>query len=139
MTPISSDAERRTALFAGSFDPFTVGHASVVERALPLFDRLVIAVGINAEKATATAAADRVAAIARLGDKAEITRFKGLGEISPDEFRDFIGPDMRLDRVTLRKDDGVDALLEFYMGKNTPERQDFIINNLVTEDDTDIL
>lgn len=82
---------------------------------------------------------ERVAAIARLGDKAEITRFKGLGEISPDEFRDFIGPDMRLDRVTLRKDDGVDALLEFYMGKNTPERQDFIINNLVTEDDTDIL
>ncbi len=82
---------------------------------------------------------ERVAAIARLGDKAEITRFKGLGEISPDEFRDFIGPDMRLDRVTLRKDDGVDALLEFYMGKNTTERQEFIINNLVTEDDTDIL
>lgn len=81
---------------------------------------------------------ERISAINRLGDKAEITRFKGLGEISPDEFRDFIGPEMRLDRVTLRKDDGVDALLEFYMGKNTTERQEFIINNLVTEDDQDL-
>lgn len=81
---------------------------------------------------------ERVSAINRLGDKAEITRFKGLGEISPDEFRDFIGPEMRLDRVTLRKDDGVDALLEFYMGKNTSERQEFIINNLVTEDDQEL-
>lgn len=80
MTPISSDAERRTALFAGSFDPFTVGHASVVERALPLFDRLVIAVGINAEKATATAAAYRVAAIAGLyaGDgRVEVMSYSG--------------------------------------------------------------
>ena len=80
MTPISSDTERRTALFAGSFDPFTVGHASVVERALPLFDRLVIAVGINAEKATATAAADRVAAIAGLyaGDgRVEVMSYSG--------------------------------------------------------------
>ena len=81
---------------------------------------------------------ERIAAIERLGDNAEITRFKGLGEISPDEFRTFIGPDMRLDRVTLRKEDGVDALLEFYMGKNTMERQNFIIDNLVIEDDTDI-
>lgn len=81
---------------------------------------------------------ERISAINRLGDKAEITRFKGLGEISPDEFRDFIGPEMRLDRVTLRKDDGVDTLLEFYMGKNTTERQEFIINNLVTEDDQDL-
>ena len=82
--------------------------------------------------------AERIAAIERLGDKAEITRFKGLGEISPEEFRDFIGPDMRLDRVTLHKEDGVDALLEFYMGKNTMERQEFIINNLVIEDDSEI-
>ncbi|MDE6288877.1 MAG: type IIA DNA topoisomerase subunit B, partial [Muribaculaceae bacterium] len=81
---------------------------------------------------------ERIAAIERLGDKAEITRFKGLGEISPEEFRDFIGPDMRLDRVTLQKEDGVDWLLEFYMGKNTMERQDFIINNLVREDDSQI-
>ena len=81
---------------------------------------------------------ERLAAIERLGDKAEITRFKGLGEISPEEFRDFIGPDMRLDRVSLRKEDGVDAVLEFYMGKNTMERQNFIINNLVIEDDTEI-
>lgn len=59
-------------------------------------------------------------AIRRFGANAEITRFKGLGEISPDEFRGFIGPDMRLDRVTLRKDDGVSKLLEFYMGKIPP-------------------
>ncbi len=78
---------------------------------------------------------ERIAAINKLGSKAEITRFKGLGEISPDEFRDFIGPDMRLDRVTLRKEDGVAELLEFYMGKNTSERQTFIIDNLVIEDD----
>ena len=81
---------------------------------------------------------ERVSAINRLGDRAEITRFKGLGEISPDEFRDFIGPDMRLDRVTLRREDGVDGLLEFYMGKNTMDRQNFIINNLVIEDDSQI-
>ncbi|MEZ3559596.1 MAG: type IIA DNA topoisomerase subunit B [Duncaniella sp.] len=82
---------------------------------------------------------ERVAAIAKLGDNAEITRFKGLGEISPDEFRGFIGPEMRVDRVTLRKEDAVDELLEFYMGKNTMERQEFIIDNLVVEDDSDLL
>ncbi len=81
---------------------------------------------------------ERIAAIERMGVNAEITRFKGLGEISPEEFRTFIGPDMRLDRVTLRKEDGVDALLEFYMGKNTMERQGFIIDNLVIEDDSEI-
>ena len=81
---------------------------------------------------------ERVAAINRFGDNAEITRFKGLGEISPEEFRGFIGPDMRIDRVSLRKDDGVAEVLEFYMGKNTLERQNFIIENLVIEDDTDI-
>ena len=78
---------------------------------------------------------ERIEAINKLGNKAEITRFKGLGEISPEEFRDFIGPDMRLDRVTLRKEDGVAELLEFYMGKNTSERQTFIIDNLVIEYD----
>lgn len=81
---------------------------------------------------------ERIAAIEKMGTNAEITRFKGLGEISPDEFRGFIGPDIRLDRVTLRKEDGVDELLEFYMGKNTPERQNFIIDNLVIEDDSQI-
>lgn len=81
---------------------------------------------------------ERIAAIQRLGDNAEITRFKGLGEISPEEFRGFIGPDMRLDRVRLRKEDAVAELLEFYMGKNTMERQTFIIDNLVIEDDTAI-
>ena len=69
----------------------------------------------------------------------EVTRFKGLGEISPDEFRQFIGPDMRLDRVSLRKEDLVKDLLEFYMGKNTMERQNFIIQNLVIEDDTNLV
>ena len=63
------------------------------------------------------------------------TRFKGLGEISPDEFRHFIGPDMRLDQVSLKKEDLVKDLLEFYMGKNTMERQNFIIQNLVTDED----
>lgn len=81
---------------------------------------------------------ERIKAIGKLGDNAEITRFKGLGEISPDEFKAFIGPDMRLDRVTLRKDDSVKEMLEFYMGKNTMERQTFIIDNLVVEDDTEI-
>ncbi len=81
---------------------------------------------------------ERIAAIDKLGTNAEITRFKGLGEISPEEFRGFIGPDIRLDRVSLRKEDGVAELLEFYMGKNTPERQNFIIDNLVIEDDSQI-
>lgn len=81
---------------------------------------------------------ERINAINKLGANAEITRFKGLGEISPDEFRGFIGPDMRLDRVTLRKEDQVGELLEFYMGKNTMDRQNFIIENLVVEDDSQI-
>lgn len=81
---------------------------------------------------------ERITAINKLGDNAEITRFKGLGEISDDEFRDFIGPDMRLDRVTLRKEDAVQEMLAFYMGKNTMERQNFIIDNLVLEDEEDI-
>jgi len=83
--------------------------------------------------------AERVAAINAVGeDNAEITRFKGLGEISPDEFKDFIGPEMRLDRVSLRKEDSVKQMLAFFMGKNTMERQTFIIDNLVIEDDEDI-
>lgn len=77
---------------------------------------------------------ERVTAINRLGMNAEITRFKGLGEISADEFKDFIGPDMRLDQVKLRKEDSVKEMLEFYMGKNTMERQLFIVDNLVVED-----
>ena len=81
---------------------------------------------------------ERLAALNKLGDAAEITRFKGLGEISPDEFKDFIGPDMRLDRVQLRKEDSVKQMLAFFMGKNTMERQSFIIDNLVNEDDEDI-
>ena len=81
---------------------------------------------------------ERINAINLLGANAEITRFKGLGEISPDEFKGFIGPEMRLDRVQLRKDDAVARLLEFYMGKNTLERQGFIIKNLVVEDDSEI-
>ena len=78
---------------------------------------------------------ERQTAIEELGPKPEITRFKGLGEISPDEFRKLIGPDIRLDQVTLRKEDAVADLLSYYMGKNTPERQDFIINNLQVEED----
>lgn len=76
---------------------------------------------------------ERLSAINECGSTAEITRFKGLGEISPDEFKHFIGKDMRLDTVMLRKQDAVHEMLEYYMGKNTMERQEFIINNLVIE------
>ena len=78
---------------------------------------------------------ERLKAIEMLGPEPEITRFKGLGEISPDEFKNFIGPDIRLESVTLRKTDQVKELLEYYMGKNTMQRQNFIINNLVIEED----
>ena len=78
---------------------------------------------------------ERVKAIAQLGPDPELTRFKGLGEISPEEFAAFIGPDMRLEQVTLHKNDQVQKLLEYYMGKNTMERQNFIIDNLVIEED----
>ena len=78
---------------------------------------------------------ERVKAIQDLGPDPEITRFKGLGEISPEEFAGFIGPDMRLEQVTLHKNDQVQKLLEYYMGKNTMERQNFIIDNLVIEED----
>ena len=78
---------------------------------------------------------ERVAAIEALGPDPEITRFKGLGEISPNEFKHFIGPDIRLEQVSLHKSDQVKELLEYYMGKNTMERQNFIINNLVIEED----
>ena len=78
---------------------------------------------------------ERVKAISELGPDPEITRFKGLGEISPEEFAGFIGPDIRLEQVTLHKTDQVQKLLEYYMGKNTMERQNFIIDNLVIEED----
>ena len=78
---------------------------------------------------------ERIKAIEELGPSPEITRFKGLGEISPDEFAHFIGPEMRLEQVSLHKTDQVQKLLEYYMGKNTMERQNFIIDNLVVEED----
>ena len=78
---------------------------------------------------------ERVKAITELGPDPEITRFKGLGEISPEEFAGFIGPDIRLEQVNLHKNDQVQKLLEYYMGKNTMERQNFIIDNLVIEED----
>ena len=78
---------------------------------------------------------ERLKAVAKCGVNAEITRFKGLGEISPDEFKEFIGENMRLDKVRITKDDPIHDLLEFYMGKNTYERQGFIIDNLRIEED----
>lgn len=78
---------------------------------------------------------ERIKAIQQLAPQPEITRFKGLGEISPEEFAHFIGSDMRLEQVTLHKTDQVQRLLEYYMGKNTQERQNFIIDNLVVEED----
>ncbi len=78
---------------------------------------------------------ERQNAVRKLKGKPEITRFKGLGEISPDEFKHFIGKDIRLDPVMMKKHESVPQMLEFYMGKNTPERQDFIIDNLYIEKD----
>ncbi len=78
---------------------------------------------------------ERIKAIQELGTNPEITRFKGLGEISPSEFKHFIGKDMRLEQVKWKKTDAVNELLEFYMGKNTMDRQEFIIDNLVVEED----
>jgi len=78
--------------------------------------------------------AERVKALKELGKNPEITRFKGLGEISPDEFKHFIGKDIRLEPVVVGKDQTTEQLLEFYMGKNTPDRQNFILQNLVVED-----
>ena len=78
---------------------------------------------------------ERQKAIAKLGKNPEITRFKGLGEISPDEFRGFIGDNIRLDKVRLSKEDTIHEMLEFYMGTNTPDRRDFIIDNLRVEND----
>ena len=75
---------------------------------------------------------EKEAAVSKIGKKAEITRFKGLGEISGDEFKDFIGPDMRLQDVTLSKDETIQQILNFYMGDNTQQRQDFIRDNLRT-------
>jgi topoisomerase-4 subunit B len=74
--------------------------------------------------------AERLAAIDKLGPKPEITRFKGLGEISPEEFGNFIGEDIRLEPVILQKESSIQKLLTYFMGKNTPERQRFIIDNL---------
>ncbi len=81
--------------------------------------------------------AEKQTAIRKLKDKVEITRFKGLGEISPDEFGLFIGEEIRLDPVIVTQEISIEKILDYYMGKNTPERQEFIINNLVIELDTD--
>ena len=78
---------------------------------------------------------EKAKAISSLGPNPEITRFKGLGEISPNEFIHFIGKDIRLEPVSMKKTDTINGYLEFYMGKNTPERQDFIIDNLRVEED----
>jgi len=78
---------------------------------------------------------ERREAIAKLGRNPEITRFKGLGEISPDEFKNFIGKDMRLDQVKVKKEDHLSQMLSYFMGKNSQERQDFIIENLRIEKD----
>ena len=76
---------------------------------------------------------ERDEAIKKLGRESSVTRFKGLGEIRPEEFKEFIGEQIRLDPVMMKKEDNVQELLEFYMGNNTPERQDFIVQNLDPE------
>jgi topoisomerase-4 subunit B len=82
--------------------------------------------------------AERLEAMNKLGKKPEVTRFKGLGEISPNEFKHFIGKDIRLEPVIIGKKMSVEELLSFYMGKNTPERQEFIIDNLRFENDKEL-
>jgi topoisomerase-4 subunit B len=92
--------------------------------------------GTNRKQSIVTQEQEKQAAVKKLGNKPEITRFKGLGEISPDEFGRFIGEDMRLQPVIIEHGDHLQHLLEYYMGKNTQERQEFIINNLKVELDT---
>lgn len=122
------------------------GHVFVLQTPLFRVRNRKTKIKSKAVKATATGKGDfvtrycyteeeRLDAIQELGPDPEITRFKGLGEISPDEFKNFIGPEMRLEQVTLHKTDQVHKLLQYYMGKNTPERQNFIIDNLVIEED----
>ena len=122
------------------------GHVFVLQTPLFRVRNKKTKIMSKAVKATATGKGDfvtrycyteeeRLDAIQELGPDPEITRFKGLGEISPDEFKNFIGPEMRLEQVTLHKTDQVHKLLQYYMGKNTPERQNFIIDNLVIEED----
>lgn len=82
--------------------------------------------------------AERDEAVKKLGSGAHVTRFKGLGEITPEEFKNFINEDMRLDPVVMKKEDNVKELLEFYMGKNTPERQDFIVENLQVDEQLEL-
>jgi topoisomerase-4 subunit B len=82
---------------------------------------------------------ERRAAMEELGKNPEITRFKGLGEISPDEFANFIGEDIRLEPVLLNKAQSIESILSYYMGKNTPDRQEFIINNLRIEKDKPVI
>ena len=82
---------------------------------------------------------ERQRAIHKLGSKPEITRFKGLGEISPEEFGNFIGEDIRLEPIFLEKDTSIHNILSYYMGKNTPQRQEFIIDNLKVEKDVDLV
>lgn len=112
------------------FFPDLVKHGHLYVLATPLFR-------VRNKKETVYCYSDqeRQAAIARLGVKPEITRFKGLGEISPDEFKNFIGDDIRLEPVVIGKDSHLKEMLEFYMGKNTPDRQEFIIKNLKVEKD----
>ena len=122
------------------------GHVFVLQTPLFRVRNKKTKIKSKAVKATATGKGDfvtrycyteeeRLDAIQELGPDPEITRFKGLGEISPDEFKNFIGPEIRLEQVTLHKTDQVHKLLQYYMGKNTPERQNFIIDNLVIEED----
>ena len=122
------------------------GHVFVLQTPLFRVRNKKTKIKSKAVKATATGKGDfvtrycyteeeRLDAIQELGPDPEITRFKGLGEISPDEFKNFIGPEMRLEQVTLHKTDQVHKLLQYYMGKNTPERQNFIIDKLVIEED----
>ena len=127
-------------------DMIKKGHVFVLQTPLFRVRNKKTKIKSKAVKATATGKGDfvtrycyteeeRLDAIQELGPDPEITRFKGLGEISPDEFKNFIGPEMRLEQVTLHKTDQVHKLLQYYMGKNTPERQNFIIDNLVIEED----
>ncbi|HNA97340.1 MAG TPA: type IIA DNA topoisomerase subunit B, partial [Chitinophagaceae bacterium] len=112
------------------FFPDLVKHGKVYVLETPLFR-----VRNKQETIYCYSEQEKLSAMKKLGSKPEVTRFKGLGEISPDEFAQFIGADMRKQMMRLDQGDHIQQLLEFYMGKNTPDRQEFIIENLRIETD----
>ena len=112
-----------------------IDQEQIIEVEGGVFGTNFIPCGVVIENIKTTSEEEKQQAQNKLKGKIEITRFKGLGEISPDEFKNFIGKDIRLDPVVIGQDSSIEELLKFYMGKNTPNRQEFIIDNLKVEKD----